>query len=88
MVCEQDGAELLGDRALMDRVLVEKCLKLAPSEIKIFPQDSAEPHVLADDRVHFVAGSVVPYIYDEQVQGLREPSANDLVEHVKVLNHC
>jgi trimethylamine--corrinoid protein Co-methyltransferase len=88
MVCEQDGAELLGDRALMDRELVEKCLNLAPSEIRIFPQNSSEPLILADDRVHFVAGSVVPYIYDEQARGLREPSANDLVEHVKVLNQC
>ena len=50
MVCEENGAELQADRALLDRVIVEKCLKLAPSEIKIFPQDSAEPLVLADDR--------------------------------------
>jgi trimethylamine--corrinoid protein Co-methyltransferase len=88
MVCEQDGAELQADRALLNRGLVERCLKLAPSEIKIYPQDSSDPLILADDHVHFIAGSVVPYIYDEQIQGLREPSANDLVAHIKVLNQC
>jgi trimethylamine--corrinoid protein Co-methyltransferase len=88
MIGEQDCAQLQGDRVMMGRELVESCLKKAPSEIRIFPQDSSDPLVLADDNVYFVAGSVVPYIYDEQVQGLREPSAKDLVEHIKVLNQC
>ncbi len=88
MIAEQDGARLQGDRVLINRDLVESCLKTAPSEIRIFPQESSHPLVLADDNIHFVAGSVVPYIYDEQVQGLRQPTAGDLIEHIKVLNQC
>ena len=88
MIGEQDDARIQGDRAFMGRDLVESCLKTAPSEIQIFPQDSQDPLVLAGDNVHFVAGSVVPYMYDEQVQGLREPAATDLVDHIKVLNQC
>jgi trimethylamine--corrinoid protein Co-methyltransferase len=88
IIGEQDDARVQGDRALMGRNLVESCIKTAPSEIRIFHQNQSAPLVLAGDNVHFVAGSVVPYIYDEQVQGLREPTAADLIEHIKVLNHC
>ncbi len=88
MIAEQAGARIQGDRVLMGRNLVESCLKTAPSEIRIFPQQSSHPLVLADDNIHFVAGSVVPYIYDEQIQGLREPTADDLIDHIKVLNQC
>jgi len=84
MIAIQEGAELSEDRILLKRDLVEKCLGTAPSEINIYRQDSSEPLILSGGNVHYVAGSVAPYIYDEKVQGLREPISKDLTEHIKL----
>jgi trimethylamine--corrinoid protein Co-methyltransferase len=88
MVGAVKGATLIEDRVRFNRNRVEECLKQAPSEIKIYRQDRTEPFILGGDRVHYVAGSVAPYIYDIKVKALREPITNDLIEHIKVLNHC
>ena len=88
MIGAREGAELAGDRIMLSRDLVEKCLNQAPSEIRIYAQDSSNLLILAGDEVHFVAGSVAPYVYDENAEGLREPTSHDLIEHVKVLNRC
>ena len=88
MIAAQEGAELKEDRILLSRKLIEKCLKQTPSEINIYRQDSSTPLVLAGNQVHFVAGSVAPFVYDEKFKGLREPISKDLTEHIKVLNHC
>ena len=88
MIGSREGAELEGDRIILSSDLVERCLDKAPSEIRIYNQDSSNQLVLAGDEVHYVAGSVAPYVYDENVEGLREPTSQDLIEHVKVLNRC
>jgi trimethylamine--corrinoid protein Co-methyltransferase len=88
MIGAAKGATLIEDRIMFNRDMVEECLKQAPSEIKIYRQDSTEPLILGGDRVHYVAGSVAPYIYDIKAKALREPITNDLIEHIKVLNHC
>jgi trimethylamine--corrinoid protein Co-methyltransferase len=87
-VGSRDGVTVNNDRVLLGRGVVEDCLKQAPSEIKIYPQESADPLTLSGDDVHYVAGSVAPYVYDEKAGGIREPSSRDLVDHTKVLNHC
>lgn len=88
MVGAQDGVRVQRDRVALNRSVVEKCLSLAPSEIEIHRQDGSEPLLLAGDEVHFVAGSVAPYIYEEKTKTIREPSSKDLVEHIKVLDRC
>lgn len=84
----QEGASVSEERVMLKRNLIEQCLKEAPSEIKIYGQDSMHPLFLADDNVYYVAGSVAPYIYDEKSKNLREPSSKDLIEHIKVLGRC
>ena len=87
-VGSHDGGTPKGDRLIINRDLVEKCLKEAPSEIRVYPQDSLEALMIADDQVNYVAGSVAMYLYDEKKRGLREPCSKDLIEHIKVLNQC
>jgi len=88
MMGSQEGASIRGERVALERNLIEQCLKEAPSEIKIYGQDSTHPLTLADDNVYYVAGSVAPYICDGENKDLREPSSRDLIEHIKVLNRC
>ena len=43
MIGDQDNARIQGDRAFMGRDLVESCLKTAPPEIRVFPQNGPDP---------------------------------------------
>jgi trimethylamine--corrinoid protein Co-methyltransferase len=88
LVGSQNGAGVRGDRVTMSRDLVERSLKTVPSVVRVYRQSDPDAIVLEGDRVHFVAGSVAPYIYDESIKGLREPTSSDLTNHIKVLNHC
>ena len=88
MVGSQNGARIDGDRVLMSRDLVEKCVKSTPSGFNCFDQSRDEPVVLAGDEVNFVVGSATPYIYDEKTMGLRQPVAQDLFDQIAVVNRC
>jgi trimethylamine--corrinoid protein Co-methyltransferase len=88
MLGSKEGVRIDGNRAKFKCDLIETCIKMAPSEIHLFYQDRDEPLVLARDEVNFVAGSVSPYVYDPGQKVLREATSKDLVEHIKILNHC
>lgn len=83
-----DGADVDGDRVKMSRSLVEHALKHVPGEVRLYGQDGGDPVVLAGDRVNYVSGTTVPYIYDPTIKGLRQPTSMDVVNHAKVINHC
>ncbi len=82
------GMKVSGDRVRFLRSGIEGALKTAPSEIQVFRQDRIEPLHLSGDRVHFVADSVMPYIWDAKTQAIRDPFSKDLIEHIQVLNRC
>ncbi len=88
LVAAFDGAAVDGERVRMSRDLVERALENVPAEVRLYPQDDGDPVVLAGDEVNYVAGTTVPYIYDPTVEGLRQPTSIDIVNHAKVLNHC
>jgi trimethylamine--corrinoid protein Co-methyltransferase len=78
-----DGAKAKIDKkqrkAYIKADIVEKCLKTAPSQIKVFDREGELALDLRDDNIHFDPGSAALRIYDLDLNESRFPVTTDLI---------
>lgn len=90
----KEALELLGDseakvdknsqRVFIPENLVEKSLKLAPSEIKIFDRKGEKFFIIGGDNVHFAPGSAALNIFDYEIGSQRKPLTSDLINFARL----
>jgi trimethylamine--corrinoid protein Co-methyltransferase len=79
--CEVDRKE---KKVYIKSDLVEKCLKTAPSQIKVFDREGELALDLQDDNIHFDPGSAALRIYDLDLNESRPPVAKDLINFARL----
>jgi len=72
-------------RVFISRELVEKCLLLCPSEIKLYDLNGEKEYVIGQDEVHFDPGSAAIKILDSESLKERAPLTSDLVSFYKLV---
>ena len=71
-------------KAYIKADLVEKCLKTAPSQIKVFDREGELALDLYGDNVHFDPGSAALRIYDLDLNESRPPVTEDLINFARL----
>lgn len=72
-------------RAKFPQDLVKKCVKSAPSEIKIYSRDGKHDLLLKNNNVYFNPGSAAISILENGI--IRKPLSEDLVKFVRVADY-
>ncbi|MDI6698073.1 MAG: trimethylamine methyltransferase family protein [Candidatus Saccharicenans sp.] len=72
-------------RVFISRELVEKCLRLCPSEIKLYDLDGHREYLVGRDEIHFDPGSAAIKILDSETLREREAKTSDLVALYKLV---
>lgn len=72
-------------RAWLGPGLVERALRTAAREFKLFDVMGQETHHFAGDRVHFTPGSAALHILDSDTGAARKPVTADYVRYAKLL---
>jgi trimethylamine--corrinoid protein Co-methyltransferase len=72
-------------RAKFPQDLVKKCVKSAPSEVKLYSRDGKQNLLLKEDNVYFNPGSAAINILEEGI--MRNPLSEDLVKFVRVADY-
>ncbi|MFX1233789.1 MAG: trimethylamine methyltransferase family protein [Promethearchaeota archaeon] len=65
--------------------LVDKCLRSAPSEIKLYDREGQNYLSLSDDNVHYDPGSAAIFLLDENTGEIREALSKDFVRFSKIV---
>jgi len=73
------------NRAHIPPNLVEKCLKTAPSHIKVYDREGESALDLREDMVHFNPGSAALRIFDPQLGKPRDAFTKDLVNLARLV---
>jgi trimethylamine--corrinoid protein Co-methyltransferase len=83
----QNGALIEFDkrRAKFPKDLVNKCVKSAPSEIKIYSRDGKHDLLLKNNNVYFNPGSAAITILEDGI--IRKPLSEDLTKFVRVADY-
>lgn len=86
-VLHQSGAVIDFDkrRAKFPQDLVKKCVKLAPSEIKLYSRDGKHDLLLKNNNVYFNPGSAAITLLENGI--IRKPLSEDLVKFVRVTDY-
>ena len=71
-------------KAYIKAELVEKCLKTAPSQIKVFDREGEPALDLQGDNIHFDPGSAALRIYDMDSNQSRPPVTKDLIDFARL----
>lgn len=83
-----DGADAKVDKkerkAFIRADLVEKSLKTAPSQIKVFDREGEPALDLRGDNIHFDPGSAALRIYDLDLNESRPPVTKDLINFARL----
>ncbi|MEM2146796.1 MAG: trimethylamine methyltransferase family protein [Candidatus Jordarchaeaceae archaeon] len=86
-VLHQSGAVIDFDKriAKFPQDLVKKCVKLAPSEIKLYSRDGKHDLLLKNNNVYFNPGSAAITLLENGI--IRKPLSEDLVKFVRVTDY-
>jgi trimethylamine--corrinoid protein Co-methyltransferase len=74
-------------RVTLARKLVEECLAVAPSSIKLYDRSGEKEFLVGGDEVHFDPGSAAVKIFDHQAGQERKADTSDLVAFYRLTEH-
>jgi len=73
-------------RARLGPELVERALRTAPREFRLFDVLGRETHHFAGDKVHFTPGSAALHILDSDTGAARKPVTADYVRYARLMS--
>ncbi|MBW2123154.1 MAG: trimethylamine methyltransferase family protein, partial [Deltaproteobacteria bacterium] len=79
-----EGGCRIGDRVRIPRKLIEECVEMTPSAIRVFDRDGGEALDLEADNVYFDPGSSVLQFLDYEKMEVRKPLTRDYVDFTRV----
>ena len=74
------------NQVLYTNSLLDRCLKSAPSQFKLYDVLGNETHDFSGNKVHFTPGSAALHVLDYQTQQIRKPDTTDYVRYVQLLS--
>jgi len=82
------GAEvdMGGSHVKLNREIIEKALKTAPSSFKLYDVTGEETHDFSDHKIHFTPGSAALNILDFDSGKIRKPDSIDYINYSKVIS--
>ena len=81
-----NGAKIEKDRVYFTENIIQKALKTAPNSFKLYDVNGNETNDFSGDKVHFTPGSAALHILDHQTKEIRNPSTQDYIDYLKVVN--
>jgi trimethylamine--corrinoid protein Co-methyltransferase len=73
-------------QVLYTNELLDRCLKSAPSQFKLYDVMGHETHDFSGSNVHFTPGSAALHVLDFASQKIRKPDTKDYVRYVQLLS--
>lgn len=81
-----NGARIEKDRVYFTEDIIQKALKTAPNSFKLYDVNGNETNDFSGNNVHFTPGSAALHILDYQTKEIRNPSTEDYIDYLKVVN--
>lgn len=85
-ILKKAGAYIDGTRARIPAGLVEKAIRSAPSNVKIYSRDGKTKMVLGGHRFYYGPGPTVVYMLDSFTGERRVPGYEDISQAIKVMD--
>ncbi len=80
------GAKIEKNRVYFSEYIIQKALKTTPKSFKLYDVLGNETNDFSGSNVHFTPGSAALHILDYQTNEIRNPSTQDYIDYVKVVN--
>ena len=81
-----NGAKIEKDRVYFTENIIQKALKTAPNSFKLYDVNENETNDFSGGKVHFTPGSAALHILDHQTKEIRNPSTQDYIDYLKVVD--
>jgi len=80
-----DHGAAVTDKVRFTSDLIDRALKSAPHEFRLFDVHGGETHHFAGDCVHFTPGSAALYLLDYHSKEMRRPNTTDYIKYAKIV---
>jgi len=81
-----NGARIEKDRVYFTEDIIRKALKTVPNSFKLYDVNGNETNDFSGDNVYFTPGSAALHILDHRTKEIRNPSTEDYIDYLKVVN--